>query len=157
MHMRFCSLLLVILLSSVALHAQQDPFVGSWKQNLAKTKNDPGPQPQNSITIKREAAANGALKTTVDGIDAQGKPTHTEYTAKYDGKDYPVTGSADSDAVAMTRIDLHTRVLINKKAGTVVRILRGTVSPDGKTYTAVSVGIDAQGRAFHNIGVFDKQ
>ena len=144
-------------LCAASAWAQQDPLVGTWKQNLAKTKNDPGPQPQNSITIKREAAANGALKTTVDGIDAQGKPTHTEYTAKYDGKDYPVTGSADSDAVAMTRIDLHTRVLINKKAGTVVRILRGTVSPDGKTYTAVSVGIDAQGRAFHNIGVFDKQ
>ena len=32
-------------------------------------------------------------KRTGDTIEADGKKTSFEYTAKYDGKDYPVTGS----------------------------------------------------------------
>src|SRR5262245_54951949 len=71
--------------------AQQDPWVGSWKENIAKSKYDPGPPPASASITKREALAGGQFKTTTDGVDVQGNKAHTEYTFKVDGKDYPIT------------------------------------------------------------------
>jgi len=39
------------------------------------------------------------------GINDRGKPTLVQFTAKYDGKDYPVTGSPDYDAISLRRVD----------------------------------------------------
>jgi len=33
-------------------------------------------------------AAGDSVKVTVAGIDGDGKPTHNEWTGKFDGKDY---------------------------------------------------------------------
>ena len=44
----------------------------------------------------------GNVKVTVDGVDAKGKPTHSEWSGKIDGKDYPVTGDPISDARSYT-------------------------------------------------------
>ena len=46
---------------------------------------------------------------------------------------------------------------INKQGGIVVRMILGVVSKDGKTLTNNTVGYNAQGVAFHNVTVFDKQ
>ena len=142
---------------SAAAWAQQDPFIGTWKTNVAKSKYDPGPPPRAGSTIKREAAPGGAVRTTVDGVDVQGNPTHTEYTAKDDGKDYPVTGSTTIDARVVRRIDTNTRLLIGKKGGNVVEMFRQVVSPDGKTITSISVGVNAQGKAIHDVTIQEKQ
>jgi hypothetical protein len=157
MYRRVIDVVLCVFVFALAAWAQQDPYLGTWKTNLAKSKYDPGPAPRNPTTIKRESAPGGGVKTTVDGMDAQGNPTHSEYTASYDGKDYPVKGSTEWDTVAIRRIDANTRLLINKKGGNVVRLARHAVSPDGKTLTSISVGVDAQGHAFHDIAVYDKQ
>ena len=45
---------------------------------------------------------------TVDGVDGQGKPAHNEWTGKFDGKDYPVTGDTASDVRSYKQIDDHT-------------------------------------------------
>ena len=39
-------------------------------------------------------------------VEADGKKTAFEYTAKYDGKDYPVTGTGLFDSIAIKRIVL---------------------------------------------------
>jgi hypothetical protein len=141
---------------SVGLWAADDPAMGTWELNLAKSKNDPGP-PNKSNALKYEPAGNDGMKQTGDGVSAQGNPTHTGYTAKYDGNDYPYTGSADYDTIALQRIDASTSLTTNKKNGTVVRMLRRTLSKDGRSMTLVSVGINAKGQAFHNVAIYDKQ
>jgi len=138
------------------MQAQQDPFVGTWKLNLAKSKFDPGPAPL-SITVTLGAMGANGMKNTVDIVVPPDIKTHEESTAKFDGKDYPVTGSLTFDSVARKQIDSHTRITINKKAGNVVRMLRGVVSPDGKTFTSTGIAIDAQGKAQNILAVFDKQ
>jgi hypothetical protein len=69
----------------------------------------------------------------------------------------PARGSTDYDSVAIKKIDANTIITINKKGGTVVRMLRTVVSKDGKTSTSDQVGYIARGGAFHNVTVFDKQ
>ena len=159
MSARISLLILSTLFVSTSLYAQaqQDPFVGTWKQNLAKSKYDPANlTPRVGTTIKREASGNG-YKVTSDGVNAQGVATHTEYTvATLDGKDYPLTGS-EYDSSAFKRIDANTFIRVDKRGGAVARVVRIVVSKDGRTYTADSVGYNAQGVAFHNVTVFDKQ
>ena len=133
-----------------------NPLIGTWKLNVAKSKHDPGPVPK-SQTSKIEASGSNGVKVTTDGVDGQGKPTHTEYTANYDEKDYPITGSPDYDTVAVRRINAYATLRIDKKGGKVVRMLRNVVAKDGKTRTVVSIGVNAQGQTFHNITFYDKQ
>ena len=45
------------------------------------------------------------MKVTVDGTDGEGKALHSEWTGKYDGKDYPVTGDPISDARSYKKIN----------------------------------------------------
>jgi len=76
----------------VDLSAQMsDPRIGTWKLNVAQSKYSPGPAPQ-SLMVKVEAAGQGE-KTTTDFVNADGTRTTTLYTANFDGKDSPLTGS----------------------------------------------------------------
>src|SRR5215831_2117096 len=83
-----------------------DNWLGTWKLNTAKSKYSPGPGPK-SQTIKQEAWESG-VRLTADGVDVDGKATHTEYAAKYDGKDYPWKGNANADTISVKRIDDNT-------------------------------------------------
>src|SRR5215212_785058 len=95
-----------------------DPATGTWKLNAAKSKYNPGPPPQ-SATITHEETADG-IKRTGESVDAEGKKTSLEYTAKYDGKEYPVSGSDDFDTVSFRKINGHTVEATLKKSGKVV-------------------------------------
>jgi hypothetical protein len=79
---------LLFLLGPVA--QASDNNVGTWKLNLAKSKYIPGPAPFES-TLKIEPETNG-LKFTFHGTDAEGKPVDFEFSPRFDGKDYRVTG-----------------------------------------------------------------
>ena len=92
-----------------------DPAIGTWKLNTAKSKYSPGPAPK-SATITFEETADG-VKRTGESIDADGNKTSFEYTAKYDGKDYPVSGSDLYDAIALKRLNDHTVESTLKKSG----------------------------------------
>jgi hypothetical protein len=138
--------------------AQQDPLLGTWKQNLAKSQYDPSTRtPRIPTTVRRTAVGINGYRQTTDGMDAHGAATHTEFTANWDGKDYPVTGSADYDAVSLKKIDAFTLMTVDKRNGVVVRMIRTVVSKNGKTGTSAVVGYTAQGIAFHNVVVLDKQ
>jgi hypothetical protein len=131
-----------------------DQQSGTWMMNAANSKYSPGPAPK-SNTVKIEADAEN-LNLNSDGIDAAGKPTHVEYTAKFDGKDYPVTGAPNTDTVALMRVDANTIQSTLKKAGEVVMTVKTVISTDGKTRTSTFTGKDAQGHDVNNIVAYDK-
>jgi hypothetical protein len=132
-----------------------DPAIGTWKLNAAKSKYTPGPPPK-SATITYEETADG-IKRTGENVDAEGKTTSFEYTAKYDGKDYPVTGSDLYDAITLKRINDQTTEATLKKAGKVVSNARRMISKDGKVMTLTITGNNPKGEKMHNVAVYDKQ
>ena len=145
----------IVMVLAVGSSAQSsDPLLGAWKLNLAKSKYDPGPAPK-AVSLKYEAVGKG-MKVTVDGETPTG-PMHWGYSGDFDGKDNPVTGNPDVDAVALTRIGPLTTEVAMKKGGKVTTINTRVVSADGKTLTITAKGTDAQGRPVHNVQVFDKQ
>jgi len=155
---RFAAFATTLLLLALALNvsaAAADQQSGTWKMNPSKSKYSPGPAPQ-SVTVKIESAGDD-VKLTADGVDSSGNPTHVEFTAKYDGKDYPITGVPNADTIAVRRIDANTTESTAKKGGEVVMTTRSVVSKDGKTRTTTFKGKDAQGRDVNNVVVYDKQ
>jgi hypothetical protein len=148
----------VLVAADVAqLSAQgKDARVGTWKLNVAKSKYDPGPPPQ-SQTLKVEAVGKGE-KVTSETMTADGKKVTVTYTANFDGKDYPLTGSAlGADKVSLKRIAARTTERIDKKDGKPVVTIRRVVSADGKTMTATVKGTNAEGKPMNNVAVFEKQ
>jgi hypothetical protein len=131
-----------------------DAFTGTWKLNEAKSKFGPGAA-KNHTVVYTPAGYN--VKVTVDGTDKDGKPTHSEWTGKFDGKDYPVTGDPNSDMRSYERIDDHTLGLNVKKGGKVTTSGRIVVSADGKSRTVTTSGTDATGKKVVSTAVYDKQ
>ena len=132
-----------------------DPAIGTWKLNAAKSKYTPGPAPK-SATLTYEETADG-IKRTGETVDAEGKTTSFEYTAKFDGKDYPVTGSDLYDAISLKRINEQTAEGTLKKSGKVLSHARRVVSKDGKVMTLTMTGTNPKGEKMHNVAVYDKQ
>jgi hypothetical protein len=146
---------LVVLALPSAWAQSSDTWLGTWKLNVAKSKSSPGPPAKsNRITI---SAPQGGWAGVTDGIDAAGKPTHTEITAKFDGKDYPLKGVAPNTTRAFKRIDNHSFEFTTKVDGKVTTTTRVVVSPDGKTQTVTTTGKNAQGQAVNNLGIYEKQ
>jgi hypothetical protein len=148
------TLLLVALTLNVAA-AAADEQSGTWKMNPAKSKYSPGPSPK-SVTVNISSDADN-IKLTSDGIDASGNPTHVEYTAKYDGKDYPITGLPNVDTIALERLDPTTIRSTWKKGAQVVMTVTSVISKDGTTRTSTFKGKNAEGKDVNNVVVYDKQ
>src|SRR5438094_8199132 len=109
MKARIIALVVGMLVVSAGLRADDNPLIGRWKINLAKTKYNAGAPPKNQV-ITYDMVGD-ALTLTAEIDNAQGHKTNS-YTAKYDGKDYPTT-STTRDAVTgqplgLTRIDAKT-------------------------------------------------
>jgi|ERR1700730_2856987 len=132
----------------------QNPQMGTWKLNEAKSKFSPGAAKNNTVVYE---AAGDSVKVTVDGVDGDGNPIHNEWTGKFDGKYYSVTGDPTSDMRSYRKINNHTLALTGKKGGKVTLNGRIVVSANGKTRTVTTTGTDAKGKRFTTKAVYDKQ
>jgi hypothetical protein len=81
-------------------------------------------------------------------------PTGESYTAKLDGKDYPVKGAYDYNSVSLRGVDERTIEETRKRDGKAVEVNKLSVSPDGKKMTGVSTN-KLRGRT--STYVFEKQ
>jgi hypothetical protein len=135
--------------------AEGESGMGTWKLNVAKSKYSPGPAPK-SLTAKFEPAGKG-VKATTEGVGADGKPTATEYTANWDGKDVALKGSAVADMTSLRRVDANTTVRTDKKDGKVVQTLTRAIAKDGKSFTVAVKGTNAKGEPINHMLLFEKQ
>jgi hypothetical protein len=142
----------VLVVGSIAQAA--DNQVGTWKLDVAKSKYNPGPAKEGTLTI--EAEPNG-YKITVHGTSAEGNPIHFEMSPKFDGKDYPMTGNPDADLISMKKIDDYTVESRSKKGEKPAITTRSVVSKDGKTRTSTQTWKNAKGQNVKNTLVYDKQ
>jgi hypothetical protein len=154
MTLRRTLLTLVMLFVGLTICSAQNPSLGTWKLNEAKSKIPAG-SPKNS-TVTYEATGD-SIKGTIDGVDGQGKPTHSEWTGKFDGKDYPVSGDPTSDTRAIKQIDDHHYQLTVKKAGKVTLTGKAVIAADGKSRTVTVSGMDSMGMKTEAVSVYDKQ
>jgi len=156
-------LTVIAVLAMLCLFAQDpNPLNGTWKLNVAKSKYSPAELTPKSGVTKFEVTQD-TIKAVLDGVDNQGRATHAEYTAKFDGKDYPWKGTIDGkpnlsqDTTSWKRIDNYTYESSAKLKGQVLTTQRTVVARDGKTRTNTVTGKNAQGQIVNATVVYEKQ
>ena len=131
-----------------------DVNMGAWKLNEAKSKISPGAVKNNLVVIE---AVGDSVKITVDGIGADGKPSHNEWKGKFDGKDYALMGVPSADTRAYKPLDDHTMALTEKKDGKTIITGTQVISADGKTRTITVNEPGPNGKRMNITYVYDKQ
>jgi hypothetical protein len=155
MNRRHTCIALVLIVSSASLFGAENARIGTWKVNLNKSTYTPGPKPTLASTLRIEAAGQGE-RVIVNGI-ADGKATNYSYTATIDGQPYATPGSPYGDHATLRIVDERTSEMTYTTNGKVTRTARRMVSPDGKTLTIVSKGVNAKGEQYNNNVVYEKQ
>lgn len=146
--------LVALFAAATVCFAAENLMMGTWKLNEAKSKIAAG-MPKTLTVVY--VAAGDSVKVTVDGADATGKPTHNEWTGKFDGKDYAVTGDPESDMRSYKQVDAHTLSLTIKKGGKVTQSGTIKISADGKSRTSTIHSTDAKGVKVTSVSFSDKQ
>ena len=158
MKTRIMALVLAMLVVSVGLRADDNPLIGKWKINLAKTKYNAGTPPKNKV-ITYDMVGD-ALRLTAEIDNAQGHQTNS-YTAKYDGKEYAFTSTArdavQGQTVRLKRIDANTTQRTTYFKGKQIGTVTEVVSKDGKTLMRTQKGVNPQGQPIDNIQILDRQ
>jgi hypothetical protein len=138
--------------------AQDNPTIGTWKLNTEKSTYSGISAPK---SLTRTVAADGdSVKYSFEGTGADGDALNYSFTLKYDGKDYPVTGTGmpyGADHIAIKRIGSNKFSATLKKDGKIIGTSTSVVSKDGKTVTLTGKGTDASGKAVSSTQVYDKQ
>ena len=138
---------------TVAMGFQTNPNMGTWKLNEAKSKF--GGKTRNHTVVYEPAG--DQVKVIVDGVDESGNSTHSEWTGKFDGKEYPVTGDANADVRSYRVINKNTMSLTGKKGGKTTLTGRIVVSRNGKSRTVTTTATNAQGKKVTTVAFYDKQ
>lgn len=145
---------LAFCLLAAAVCFAQNPFMGTWKLNDAKSKFGAGAT--KSTTVTYEVSGN-SIKVTVDGIDGTGNPVNSVWTGKFDGKAYPLTGGSKGSTRSYRKIGTRTLAFTKRKGGKITTAGRIVTSVDGKSRTVTSTSTDASGKKIHSVAVYDKQ
>jgi len=131
-----------------------DPFSGTWALNPSRSKI-PLPVPKSQIA--RVTADASDIEITEEIVNESGERLTVHVKAKFDGKDYPITGTPYADAGAYQRVGRNTIKGVAKKAGKVIMHETVVVSPDGKILTGTYSGTDAAGKQVTAVAVFEKK
>ncbi len=129
------------------------PQIGTWKLNEAKSKLNPGMGKNTTVVYAQKG---DKIKITVDGVDKDGKPTHSVWVGKWDGKAYPTKGNVGWDHAAYKIVNDRTNDISTWKNRKLVWSGRITVAKDGKSRTITINGTDANGKKFKSKAVYDK-
>lgn len=154
MKTRMVVLILAFCFAGAAVCLAADAFTGTWKLNEAKSKLGPGGGKNTTVVYESKG---DTVKVTIDGIDASGAPTHSEWTGKFNGEDYPVTGNPSEDSRSVRKLSSRILSFEVKKGGKVVETGRIVVSPDGRSRTVTSHATDSKGNKVTSVAVYDKE
>jgi hypothetical protein len=146
----------ILMIVSIVLSVQaqeKHPFEGIWNANLAKSQRHENHQFK-SATMKFEISDDLVL-LTYTGVNMAGKEESGVTRILPDGKEHPVTEAPGVVTISKWTTS-HLLEIVARKDGNVVGESKYEVSKDGKTLTATVKAVDAKGRPFEQIIVFDR-
>src|SRR6476469_2031412 len=152
MKIKMILLALVVFFAGAVMASAQNPNMGTWKLNEAKSKFPKGATKNHTVVYE---AAGDQTKVTVDGTAADGSTIHSEWTGKFDGKPYALTGDPAGDMRSYRVVNRRTLSLRSTKAGKLTTTATIIVSRDGKSRTVTASSKNAKGKWTTSTGVYD--
>jgi hypothetical protein len=147
--------ILALIVSSAisAQSSQSDPRIGTWKLNVAESKDNTRKSETRTYTQSGDS-----VTAHIEIVNSDGSTQVYGYTGKSDGKDYSwtgqVPGGADTNSVKRVGNGFTSE---SKKGGKLLSTTKTTFSADGKVMTLTTKGTDADGKPIHAVRVYDKQ
>jgi hypothetical protein len=129
-----------------------DSALGAWTLNHAKSTFS-GAVPYRRI-VKFEVVGD-AIKETTYTMSTDKPSVVVEYTARFDGNDYPISNSLLT-TVSLKRVDDNTVERTGKIQGQVVETETRTVSDNGKVLTVTTKG-HRDAAEYSSVQVYDRQ
>ena len=142
MKARTIALTMALCFIAAAVCLASDVNMGTWKLNDAKSKFAPGATKNQMVVYQ---AVGDQTNVTIDGTTADGRSVHIEWTGKYDGKFYPVTGDPNVDERSYQQTNARTMEITSTKGGKVVGTTHVVVAADGKSRIVTSTTTNAKG------------
>jgi hypothetical protein len=147
-------LVFLLFAAVAAVRAETDPRIGTWKLDVAKSKSSNGLPASETRTY---TAQGSMTMSSTEGVNAQGKPISNHYDATADGKERPAGGANSGMTLTIKQTGPGAYAGTVKKDGKVVSTNTAVISDGGKVFTFKNKGTDAQGQAFTNTRVYEKQ
>ena len=134
-----------------------DPFVGTWKLNPARSNFDPNHRPAEA-TMTWALNTDGTYLMIAKGKNDKGEPVaERPQTLVPDGLPHPVPDFPGLVSIT-SRPDPHTiRAQARREDGTTAGEGTYAVALDGRSLTATTAGFDTQLRRFETQTVWDRQ
>jgi len=142
--------------SVLAGQGAKDPFIGKWVLDPVASSFS-GVAPDKRL-ITFEAVGADAIRQIVDTTGANGATDRSEFTAKFDGKDVPISNSV-LDFVSLKRISPTKVERSGKRRASmdmIVETQTRELSADGKTLTLTTSGTDFDGNEYSSTQVFKR-
>jgi hypothetical protein len=154
--MRFAYTALTLCLLAQPLFAADNPFLGTWELNVAKSTYSPGPAPK-EVNVKFEQDGD-KIHRIATGTNGDGSAINEDSRIPWDGKDHLVTQPpAPPITAAVTWVNARTLHVVLKQNGKITDTLHVVISKDGKTVTDTDDGVNAKGEKVHNVEITEKQ
>jgi len=148
---RSAGILLLACLLVLPAFAAGDPFSGTWKLNVAKSKlQSPAPE---SDTVRIEIEGND-LRIQQEGVDDKGEPFKLTVQGGFDDSRYGITGSRYADAISFRRPGSRRIVAEVRKAGVAVAWLEAEVS--GNTLKVNLSVLDSDGKEVKSLAILQR-
>jgi L-amino acid N-acyltransferase YncA len=140
-------------LTLVLLQRQVDLLSGVWTLDLARSAFST-PSPQNWELLVEADGFGMSVEERIARAD--GSISRVSFAPRFDGRDYPVTGSPLFDSVSFVKRDSHRLEATGKKAGAVTMKDTTEVSRDGRALTIEYVILDGPRTIGSGRAVFDR-
>ena len=151
--MRLLRICLVVLSLTIGVFAAESPFSGTWKFNPSKGHLTPPVPKSQTVNIK----ANGEnFSFSQESVNEKDEQIKTSYQAKFDGKEYSVTGDTGS-TVSLKKVDNRHMQVTEKKNGKITSKYAVSVSEDGQTTTVDYEDYGQGEKPLKGSAVYEKQ
>ena len=159
----FCVLAVMVLWTLPSVHAQGvAAFNGTWALNQDKSTFEPlDTRPTRrvvTLSIKGDELSHSTETQRTRFLDVEPfqevSTARVSYTAKFDGREYPVPNS--SAKIKLKRINATTFERV-ATTGSASETGTWTLSADGKTLTVTTKGVDGEGTAYSSSQVYERQ
>lgn len=137
---------------SLPLLSANDPFAGSWKLNVAKSKlQQPAPE---SDTVRIETDGSN-LRVEQEGIDDKGQPFKLTVEGGFDDSLYTIRGFTHADAITFRRPNARHILAEAKKSGVSVAWIDAEVS--GNSLKVNLSMINSEGKEIKSVAILQKE
>lgn len=135
----------------------KDPLIGTWNLDLGRSSFVPDiPLEKRTLIFSaKDSGIHCVIRTTASGGLDNGMVSESEFTAKYDGKDYDISESV-LDTISLKKIDASTIERTGKIRGMAVETATMKFSQDGKVLTVTTKG-SVNGIDYSSVQVYQKQ